>query len=135
MDPSVMTYEPIPLESKKMLARITRSWTSAMLVGNRAPAVEAVWQRHKNPKPGDWVVETSTLYGLVSSDRYDESLWDGQFTRYLRSEVVEHQYEDGETWSEEVHICENPDGTEFRWTNATLAVVPLHDVWRMADLV
>lgn len=141
-----MSYEPIPLEVKRMLANLTLAWREALLVGGRAPIVEQAWERSEHPQPGDWVVETSTLYTLTRyPDRRPVDLWDGQFTRYLRSErrwftgredaEKEHdgsytldeppEREDWWVTSDTYWICENPDGTEYAWSNASLMTVPL----------
>lgn len=122
-----MPYDPMSRAEKERLGSVMLDLRRAMIVGNPAPVVSEMWQRHKHPQPGDWVIETSTLHALV---RYPErwtpdrrkDLWDGQFTRYLRSEIRTDP--EDPSWSEQVLICENPDGTEYAWTNAELAVVP-----------
>lgn len=129
------SYEPIPVAAKRMLGRMALDLREALLVGNPAPVVTAMYQRSKRVEPGDWVCELSTLRRLLRSPEAN-SLWDGQFTRYLRSEYVTEpccgcDRDDGqcrcecETWTYEVHVCENPDGSEFRWENADLVAVPL----------
>jgi hypothetical protein len=74
-------------------------------------------------------MEVSTIPRLLGDRPMDDdtrrSLWDGQFTRFLRREMQLHVDEEGEEWEEEAFVCENPDGTEYAWTNATLVVVPL----------
>lgn len=125
-----MPYEPLTVAEKMRLARVMIELRRALIVGNPAPIVSDMWRRHKAPQPGDWVMETSTIHRLLRpdfpySDDDRKALWDGQFTRFVRSEMRHHPEEDGGVWSEQVYICENPDGTEYAWTNAELAVVPL----------
>lgn len=124
-----MPYEPMTPAEKEHLGWMALALRNALLVGDQAPVVAAMWKRHQNPEPGDWVIETTTLYRLVRyperlTDDERRSLWDGQFSRFLRSEIRTHGEGDDE-WSEQVWICENPDGTEYAWTNADLAAVPL----------
>lgn len=127
-----MPYEPLSRGEKERLARVMLDLRSAMCVGNPAPIVAAMWRRHTSPEPGDWVMETSTIHGLLHpqydrwTEQHKDALWDGQFTRFLRTEVRTHvSEEEDDEWSETVYVCENPDGTEYTWSNAELVVAPL----------
>jgi hypothetical protein len=129
-----MSYDPMSVVEKRRLAWLFLAWQDALLVGGQAPVVRAAYERFRDPQPGDWVIEATTLVGIVKyPDRYDPELlsqrWDGQFVRFLRSEIRTHVDDEGGEWSEDVQICENPDGTEFAWTNATLRSVPLDGIW------
>ena len=126
----MMPYEPIPNEQKRQMAVMWRELWDSLLVGNAAPVVRARYARMGKPRPGDFVVEASTLPGLLGgslSPEAEANLWDGQFTRFLRTEAITHDYDDGSTWSEEAMICENPDGSTYTWTNADLIVAPITD--------
>ena len=125
-------YEPLSISEKRRMGHLMRALRSAVLVGNQAPIVGAMWQRMEQPRPGDFVVEMSTLPSLLRGDPLvpltdvEVQRWDGQFTRYLRSEERFTPDEDGEDgFTELVHVCENPDGTEFVWTNAELMMAPI----------
>ena len=124
MNPAAMT-----IDEKRRLGWMVLAWWNALLVGNPAPSVLAAYERARALRPGDYVAEMSTLLGLVKyPDRYEPDVlktrWDGQFTLYVRSEIREYD-DEGNEWSEEVHICTNPDGTEFAWTNADLIAIPI----------
>lgn len=139
-----MSYEALSIDEKKRLAHVVLDLRNALTVGDPAPVVREMWERHQDPQPGDWVIETTTIYRLTYyPERYDEatllSLWDGQFTRYLRTEdrpaYTPEEWADGDDAgkpipTEQVHVCENPDGSEYAWTNAELATVPLYDSLR-----
>lgn len=128
-------YDAFSVDEKRRICWLVRAWRDAMLVGNRAPAVTEAWERHSNPQPGDWVVEASTMGFLLRgrTTAYGNDLataWDGQVTRFLRTEerftpYGEEEDEDG-GFTEKVWICENPDGTTYTWTNAELVTVPLN---------
>ena len=127
-----MPYDEMSRDEKQRLGALVIDLQTAMLVGGQAPIVAEMWERHKEPQPGDWVIEDSTLYALVYypgryPGRYnDDDLWDGQFCRYLRTvrEWVACEEEPGGYW-ETFHVVETPDGSEFRWHNATMRAVPL----------
>ena len=79
----------------------------------------------ENIRPGDLVYEDSLAYWLVYKDpEYKDSRWDGQFITYLRTEFQSIDDGDGGSFTEKVQVCQNPDGTEFNWTNASLLAVP-----------
>lgn len=126
-----VTYEPIPRSAKRLLAGVTLAWWDALLAGGSAPSSQAACARARVPHPGDLVVEMSTLATLCMRDPdLLDDRWDGQFAPFLRSEIRHHDEEDEEdegatwTWSEDVHVVGNPDGSEFTWSNATLLAVP-----------
>lgn len=124
-----MTYEPIPLEQKRQLATLCMELWSSVLVGNPAPRVAERLKRMENPRPGDFVIECSTIYALLNG-RYDqetaESLWDSQLVKFVREDTIVHRYEgDPGSYPEKAFVCEKPDGAEFNWTNAQLIAVPM----------
>jgi hypothetical protein len=118
-------------EAKRNLAFVAIALWDSVLIGDPPPAVLARYERMRSPQPGDLVMETSTIRSLCR-DLADDR-WDGQFIPYVRSEMREHAYEDGETWSETVAICLNADGNEFAWTNADLVAVPDRWPWPEGD--
>lgn len=111
-------------EDKLAMGWIANALLSSVLVGNQCDAVKARYERMKNLQPGDLVFEASTWGRLARDVDLTSDLWDGQFVRYLRTEVET----DGD-WSETVYVCANPDGTEFRWTNASLWAMPEGPRW------
>lgn len=129
-------YDPMSREEKRRLIRVHLDLQAAVHVGNPVPIVEAMCRRMKDPQPGDWIVEMTTMSRLLHHDPHlQDDRWDGQVTRYLRSEMrttVTGDEPDSYDFTEEVHVCENPDGTEFVWENATLYVIPIYDSLRPA---
>jgi hypothetical protein len=131
-------YDPIPLFAKKLLLRAGWDmWGAVLTTGSRSTVLR---DRMRHPLPGDWVFETSTAPTLLWGHGNNES-WDGQIVRYLytlfRLKPLNPNATDTETdetldwiWTnplrctEEVYICENPDGTTFTWSNASLAALP-----------
>jgi len=107
--------EPPPIidrPTKRLIAQIVWELWNSVLVGSPAPKIQERYERMHNPQWGDLVVEMSTLLRLVRLDPcFEDNRWDGQFVRFC--------YSAGDT-----HVCLNPDGTTFNWTNATLIAVP-----------
>jgi hypothetical protein len=120
-------------EDKRTTAWIANALLSSVLVGNQCPDVKARYERMKDPRPGDLIFEASTLPRLLNSPDVDNDLWDGQFVRLIRS-GMEHWYtdEEGVDHDEMVYVCANPDGTEFRWTNASVWALPDGPRWSVA---
>jgi hypothetical protein len=112
---------------------------SNSLVGNPAPAVRAVYERKRNPQPGDIVMETSTIWRWAEhadeapSDQYPAI---GVLLR-IESEPVctqtalDEMHADGDYFvrldekltdvpTERVFYIKPLDGSvpEYRWTNA-----------------
>lgn len=115
----------ITREDKILLAQVTLVAYSYILRARDSEAARML-QRIHNPQEGDLVWEQSTIRALISNP--DDDRWDGQFVPYVRSGVEEWETaEYGEIFQEMVHYCLNPDGTEFRWSNATILAVPSLD--------
>jgi hypothetical protein len=114
--------------TKRIMLAMMLTLQSTVLVGNQAPMVGQIDRRMRDPQPGDLVVEVSLGFWLLHCDpELKDSHWDGQFITYLRHDTEQVQFtedpEDG-SYTENFLVCMNPDGTEFRWSNAMLAVVP-----------
>jgi hypothetical protein len=111
---------------KRRLAILVHHWWNALLIGNPPPRTLEAYERARDLRLGDLVVEVSTLGHLVARDvALEDDRWDGQFIRFLRSEQRFTLYDDEPGgFTEQVWICENPDGSEFMWTNADLIAVP-----------
>jgi len=113
-------------EMKRLMLPMAYRVYEGTLIGGAPPATKAMYERTSNPRPGDLVIEASTIPRLMCDGADPDSpLWDGQFVTYVGSEMRTHTYPDGdESFTEEVHVCLNPDGTTFEWTNARLVAVP-----------
>lgn len=107
-------------EAKRALGWVVNAlWITTL--GSRTPDGKARYERMRNPEAGDLICEMSTLYRLLARDReLEDDRWDGQFVRYLRTETERYEWGGSET----VYVCENPDRSEFRWTNADIIAVP-----------
>lgn len=113
--------------AKRQMLMIMNALWRAVLIGNAPPSTQALYARMKDPRPGDLVVESSTMYLL--RDDLTDSRWDGQFVTYRETitEVVSDTDEPDNRAYDRVEtylVCLNPDGTEFRWWNAGLLAVP-----------
>ena len=119
--------EHIERADKRRMGFIWHHLWMSVLVAGPAPAVRERYERMKAYRPGDIVVETSTLYGLLrrDPDLLDER-WDGQFIRYRETVREWVPYDDNapDGYWETFYVCVNPDGTEYRWFNAELCAVP-----------
>jgi hypothetical protein len=103
----------------------------ATLVGSPAPRVRDLGERMRSPRPGDLVLETSTVYR--EGDHY-ESLIGCRLGRLLRR-PRENVYTDAE-WveqggkpdepipTEQVWYIELADGREYKWVNADFIAIP-----------
>ena len=122
--------------TKYIMGWIVWNLWDSLLVGHPAQKVEMRRQRMIAPRPGDLVVEITTLYMLLLRDpELQNDQWDGQFLVYLRSENLTHQFDPDavqepdspppQVWHETVHICQQPDGSEFTWHNAEMVAVPI----------
>lgn len=157
-----MSYDPIPLDRKVDIARAFTEY-SDLMSQSRTDSGRLRYQRMHCPMPGDWVIEDSTLGLLLhwydhpeieprmqGEMRSVKSCWDGQVAPFIGVSREWHPwYEDAfnfETghmyWTvgapldgywERFLIVENPDGTEFRWTNASIRAIPPH-LCRLAGL-
>lgn len=118
----------IPVEMKRLMFPMAYRAYTATLIGGAPAATRAMYERMKRPQPGDLVIEVSTCPRLMRAEADpNDPTWDGQFVTYVGSEVRTTAYNDdegGAEWSEEVHVCLNPDGTTFEWTNASIVAVP-----------
>lgn len=111
--------EPPPVidrPTKKLILHIVRTLWDSVLIGGAPDVIEKRYQRMHKPQWGDLVAETSTWWMLLTRDPdFQDERWDGQLVRYWYTEQLEFG---------ERHVCLNPDGTTFNWTNATLIAVP-----------
>jgi hypothetical protein len=60
-DDDLLSLDDKALPRREMMATLARHLQTAVLVGNPAPIVAKMWDRMKNPQPGDLVLETSSL--------------------------------------------------------------------------
>jgi hypothetical protein len=130
-DPSRDTISPPPhfsRSAKRYMGWLARELWHSCLVGNPAPMTHQRYERMRRPRAGDIVVELSTLTRLLDAPDLDSALWDGQFVTFVEMREEWQTYDEPELnpggYMETVPVCLNPDGTEFRWTNADLVAVP-----------
>ena len=105
----------------------------ACCVGDQAPRVKDMYDLIYNPKPGDYVAETSTGYGPGRGGATNFQ----KIGRLIlvRNEQVERCQEDwGENeedsyYPEKYTYIELFDGTLFRWSNADFIAIPGHQWW------
>lgn len=111
----------------------------ACLVGNQCEKTREMFEDMKNPKPGDLVIEKSTLYAgkmrgtdgkmescgicgigyLVKIER--ESIWTEEQVK-INGWKLEN---DGPIPTEKVIYLKLFDGREIRWTNADVLKIPI----------
>lgn len=99
------------------------------LVGSAPPRVIEALERMKNPRVGDWVIETTTVWMGTRSDL------DGiGILEEIAREPFVFSGDPDFVWDEEVEGAPHPtetvyylrtmDGRRFRWTNASIVAVP-----------
>jgi len=95
------------------------------LVGNPAPTVRAALDKMSHPQPGDWVIETSTIWDRAR-DR-------DRFGRLLRTAAepmwTPEQWAEGGGGAdpiplERIFYIRTADGREYRWRNASFIAIP-----------
>lgn len=112
------------------MAKLIRSAAHAayiLALGSRSPGA---FNRFKNPKPGDWVWESSTAY-------WEDRAWNavGKLLRVEQEPIAMEWDEDkdGPRPTERVWYIELLDGRESRWVNAEFLKVPDCPRWAHAD--
>lgn len=65
----LLSLEDAAVPRRLMMAGMARCLRDAALVGNQSPRVARMWERMKNPVPGDLVIETSTFYSRDEDTR------------------------------------------------------------------
>jgi hypothetical protein len=106
---------------------------SCCMVGNPAPAVRAFYERIRDPRPGDWVMETTTLGGAprevvglrpIPADDYTRRV--GRLKTVCREPYPSWDEErEGEPApTEEVFYVESLAGELVRWVNASFVAIP-----------
>lgn len=68
-DDDLLSLEEAAVPRRMIMAGMARCLRDAALVGNPAPRVARMWQRMKDPQPGDLVIETSTFFRRDEDDR------------------------------------------------------------------
>lgn len=97
----------------------------ATLVGNPAPAVKKLGDRMRSVRVGDMVMETSTIW---HEDRVGTRI--GRLLRvadepvYTAQAWAENGGGDEPIPLEDVYYIGLPDGTEYRWRNASFIAIP-----------
>ncbi len=102
---------------------------SAVLCGNQNPRQQRMYERMKDYKIGDLVMEISTIWFKGTDSRFDTSRAASRIG-VLKNKTREpfpdwDEEEQGEPSPlEEVHYIETLDGRMFRWTNANFVAIP-----------
>jgi hypothetical protein len=65
----LLSLEEAAVPRRLMMGGMAKCLRDAVLVGNQAPVVRRMWERMKDPQPGDLVIETSTFYRRNEDDR------------------------------------------------------------------
>jgi hypothetical protein len=65
----LLSLEEAAVPRRMMMGGMAKCLRDAVLVGNQAPVVRRMWERMKDPQPGDLVIETSTFYRRDEDDR------------------------------------------------------------------
>jgi hypothetical protein len=68
-DDDLLSLEEAAIPRRMMMGGTAKCLRDAVLVGNQAPVVKRMWERMKDPQPGDLVIETSTFYRRDEDDR------------------------------------------------------------------
>jgi hypothetical protein len=91
------------------------------LRGNGAPIDKALFEVFTKPRPGHLVMETSTIYMHDRDEhRFGRLLRKASEPMYTREKWAEGGGTDNDPIpSEVVWYIEKPDGTEYRWVNAS----------------
>jgi hypothetical protein len=85
-----------------LMAGMAACIRTACLVGSPAPVVARMWQRMKDPQPGDLVVETSTIYrndedtrikafGILIAHRVEWDQTDEEWAGVIEEERAAHE--------------------------------------------
>lgn len=123
---------------RSVLIGLANHLYSAVLVGNPAPKVAAMYQRISNPKVGDLVVEMTALYGtnverkikgfgMLVAQRNEWDSTDAEWEAYC-SENPEDAASDGRWTDEAWYVQYGPQPDDVcRWTNCRFIVVPRPD--------
>ena len=124
--------DPIPLEEiATAFRRLAYNAYYATLVGNPAKITEDFGNRMKDPMPGDFVIEISTIYRSKGTGDIDAI---GILEEQVREKI---QWDDSDfVWDEEAEGQPHPtelityirtlDGRRFRWSNASFIALPTY---------
>jgi hypothetical protein len=106
------------------------AWSNT-LIGGAPPIVRAYYERASHPRPGDLVVETSSLGLRIRDGRQPETCVGILERRTV--ETLPYLDDDGnpdpeggaydeEAWY--IRLLVQPEAEPYRWTNATFVAIP-----------
>ncbi len=110
----------------------------AVLTGNQCPKIREIFDDMQNPRPGDLVIESSTIYGAKMSGKKGKLksrgiCGIGYLVKIVREPIwtLDQWTESGEDEdvpipTEKVIYIQLFDGREMRWTNANILKVPVN---------
>lgn len=126
-----MTNEELKPVDLKQLATLMRraiySAFDATLINNAPPVTRNFFERTRNPKVGDLVIETTTVYGMRHANATDldgigileEIAWEPVI--FGDPDFVWDEKVEGEPHpTEKCFYIRTFDGRRFRWTNANI---------------
>lgn len=129
---TLLSLEDVNLPVRDLLRGLARHLGSATLVGNPAPVVERMAERLRRPRPGDLVVESSTIFrggdsaikglGILLAERdewwHSDEEWGQVVADGWDKRPVDHAWY-VQYGSAAVDVC--------RWTNCSFTVIPWPD--------
>lgn len=123
---------PVPLaDIATAFRRLCYNAYTATLVGSPAKVTADFGDRMKDPKVGDFVIETSTVYrsrgtgdidaiGVLEEVAWEKVVWPGD-PEFVWDEVAEGKPHP----LERVTYIRTLDGRRFRWINASFIAAPI----------
>lgn len=134
-DPLV-SLEDDHLPVREALAVMTRHLMTATTVGNPAPVVARMWERLRNPQPGDLVIEIGLTmarrrdwyrgFGYLIESRREWWTTDEEYARQLADDELYPEPKDSRPVDTAWYVQYGPNPKDIcRWTNCEFLVVPI----------
>lgn len=148
----LLSLEASALAARKVIIGMTAVLQRVTLVGDPAPVTKRVYERMKNPQPGDLVLETSTMYresehwytrlGILLAHRTEWFETDAEWEQQVAAERAAHDqflrgpygrpgdadipFEPDERMTDHAwYIQYGPQADDvFRWVNCSFVAIP-----------
>jgi hypothetical protein len=127
----------------EMLAIVGLEFWNSHLIGNAPPSHTRRWERMRNPRPGDLVIEISTsgLWRHGSKYRSPSGPVKMEIVIGVLKKITNEPFPLDEPWDEDaegrsepleecVYINALHDSSEHRWTNANFVTILPVEGWR-----
>jgi hypothetical protein len=128
----LLSLDPKALPRRAAMAALAMCLWNAVVVGEPAPLVARMWERMRDPRPGDLVLETSRYYldyanaeafGVLVAHRMEWWDTDEEWARLRR--YRERDKNDKRPTDTAWYVQYGPSRHHiYRWVNATFITVP-----------